>query len=93
MDAVIEPNQGDVPLEEQSRILAEPKPSSYLDYVRQDGAEPDSPITYNNDSMQLRGIKQYWLHDQLVIPKENVQNVSVSSNRQGKEEKKVASSF
>ncbi len=93
LDAVIEPNQGDVSLEEQSRILAEPKPTSYLDYVKQDGAEPDSHITYNNDDMQLRGIKQYWLHDQLVNPKEHVKNISVSSNRQVKEEKGVASNF
>lgn len=91
LDAVMA-NQGGALLEEQSRILAEPKPSSYLDYVRQDGAEPDSPITYNNDDMQLRGIKQYWLHDQPAIPKEPAGNAPVSASRQ-EEEKGVASSF
>lgn len=41
-------------------VLAEPKASSYRDYVKQ---EKDNNITYNKDGFRLRGIKQYWLHN------------------------------
>lgn len=41
-------------------VLAEPKASSYLDYVKQ---EENSNTTYNTDGFQLRGVKQYWLHN------------------------------
>ncbi|MCM1057447.1 MAG: TIGR03986 family CRISPR-associated RAMP protein [Firmicutes bacterium] len=44
---------------ERKLILAEPKPSSYLDYLKQDGK---AEKTYNTDGFQLRGAKQYWLH-------------------------------
>lgn len=54
-------------------ILAEPKPTSYLDYLIQDDA--DKIFTYNTDGMRLRGVKQYWLHKnahpQEVDPKKN----------------------
>ncbi len=41
-------------------ILAEPKSSSVADYLKQDGTEVVN--TYNTDSFELRGNKQYWLH-------------------------------
>lgn len=41
-------------------ILAEPKPTSYLDYVKQ---QNNKPTTYNTDGFELRGTKQYWLHN------------------------------
>lgn len=43
----------------QKVILAEPKPTSYLDYLK---AIEGKGVTYNNDNFELRGIKQYWLH-------------------------------
>lgn len=48
---------------EQKLILAEPKPTSYFDYLKQNG---DTPVTYNTDNFELRGVKQYWLHNQPV---------------------------
>ena len=42
-------------------ILAEPKPTSYLDYLK---AIEGRGVTYNNDDFELRGIKQYWLHEE-----------------------------
>ena len=42
-------------------ILAEPKPTSYLDYLKQDERNVS---TYNSDNFELRGVKQYWLHNQ-----------------------------
>lgn len=45
-------------------ILAEPKPSSYADYLIQDGTK--IVYSYNTDGLKLRGIKQYWLHDSIV---------------------------
>jgi len=47
---------------EQQLILAEPKPTSYLDYLKQKG----NAVTYNSDGFELRGVKQYWLHNSLV---------------------------
>ena len=40
-------------------ILSEPKPSSFNDYLQ---PEKGRAVTYNNDGFQLRGVKQYWLH-------------------------------
>lgn len=40
-------------------ILAEPKPTSYLEYLKQ--SDGQKVKTYNNDDFELRGIKQYWL--------------------------------
>ena len=39
-------------------IQGEPKPTSYLDYLKQ----KDGTTTYNKDDFELRGMKQYWLH-------------------------------
>ena len=41
-------------------ILSEPKPTSYMDYLNQDKYQ--NAITYNTRGFQLRGVKQYWLH-------------------------------
>ena len=47
---------------EHSVVLAEPKPSSYMDYLK--GSEMNKPVTYNQDDFELRGVKQYWLHQE-----------------------------
>jgi CRISPR-associated protein (TIGR03986 family) len=60
----------------QSRVLAEPKPGSCLDYVRQ--SQKDDITTYNQDGFRLRGMKQYWLRDELV-PEEKFENQKVGS--------------
>lgn len=44
-------------------ILAEPKPTSCLDYLKQ--TDPREMATYNG-SFELRGMKQYWLRDAVV---------------------------
>lgn len=73
-DAVAEaaPKEG----KEYSVILAEPKPTSYLDYLDQ----TKGTVTYNTDSFQLRGVKQYWLHREEQVDsydgnKDNVMSV------------------
>lgn len=43
---------------EWNGVLAEPKASSYLDYLKQVENEQK---TYNSDEFEIRGIKQYWL--------------------------------
>lgn len=50
-------------LGEEALILAEPKPSSYLDYLKPKSGEG---VTYNADDFELRGVKQYWLHKELA---------------------------
>lgn len=49
-------------------IPAEPKPTSFLDYLRQtDKKDPgQASVTYNTSSIRLRGIKQYWLHQNTI---------------------------
>lgn len=61
---------------EHKVILAEPKPTSYLDYLKQNRGE----TTYNTDGFELRGVKQYWLHRGIDIPKFPMQNDKVYSN-------------
>lgn len=66
-------------MEENERkfILAEPKPTSYLDYLKQNKRDQ---VTYNTDDFELRGVKQYWLHKNAMSEnasagKENVASV------------------
>ena len=61
---------------EQKRILAEPKPTSYPDYLKQDKS---NSVTYNTDHFELRGAKQYWLHASLVPAETNVKNDKTAS--------------
>jgi CRISPR-associated protein (TIGR03986 family) len=61
----------------QRRVLAEPKPSSCLDYVRQ--FQKGEISTYNQDGFKLRGIKQYWLRD-VLVGEENFKNQKIGSS-------------
>ena len=58
---------------EHKVILSEPKPTSYLDYLKQ----TDETITYNQDGFELRGIKQYWLHKDIQKYEYKVNNEKV----------------
>lgn len=60
-DAIILPETNTAELSKKEMILSEPKPTSYLDYLVQ--PEHGDSVTYNDPCMQLRGIKQYWLHE------------------------------
>ena len=72
-DAVLE---GDVQKGEELKvILGEPKPTSYLDYLKQ----TDGKTTYNTDGFELRGIKQYWLHTGIKKYEYTVNNDKVYS--------------
>lgn len=59
-----------------SPVLASPKPTSYLDYIKQ----KNGISTYNTEGFELRGVKQYWLHNDL-------QHIEDSNNS------KIASGF
>ena len=61
---------------EEKVVLAEPKPSSYMDYLK--GKKPDDIVTYNRDEFELRGVKQYWLHS-----KENPKNTGNKNENVG----------
>ena len=65
-DAKIAENKGT--LGEKKYILLEPKPTSYLDYLKQDTNSEieNSAKTYNSNGFELRGVKQYWLHEKVV---------------------------
>ena len=73
-DAVLQGGAGQG--KEQKLILAEPKPTSYLDYLKQDG---NMAVTYNTDGFELRGTKQYWLHGQPVLMDGVVKNEKAAS--------------
>ena len=51
--------------EVRQMILAEPKPTSYMDYLMPD--KNGQAVTYNNKEFKLRGVKQYWLHKETVL--------------------------
>ena len=61
--------------EERKLILAEPKPTSYRDYLKPadiEKFENKEAVTYN-DNFELRGVKQYWLREKIVsteVPKD-----------------------
>lgn len=46
-------------------VLGTPKPTSYLDYIKSVEKPYQNVVTYNNEFC-LRGIKQYWLKEQIV---------------------------
>lgn len=81
-DAVLAEDAGEE--KRQKLILAEPKPTSYLDYLVQPGGMPEKPTTYNRSKADssadftLRGAKQYWLHEGLV-PACTVKNEKAAS--------------
>lgn len=74
--------QGQQVLPEKSFILAEPKPTSYWDYLIQDqgSSESGEPVTYNDSGMKLRGIKQYWLHAEAAQPEQTVKREKKSGS-------------
>ena len=53
--------EGEAEAESVMVILQNPKPSSYADYLATD--ENGDAYTYNDRNAELRGIKQYWLHE------------------------------
>ena len=59
-DAVMTEGTGKEKASAEHVILAEPKPTSYLDYVLPKNGKGQ---TYNDTRFQIRGIKQYWLHE------------------------------
>lgn len=58
-------------------VLGEPKMTSYLDYLKQE-REDNQETTYNDD-FAFRGIKQYWLHEEVLHEKTGTENTKVSS--------------
>lgn len=49
------------------KILASPKPTSYLDYIEKENENKRKEfiVTYNDKDFQLRGFKQYWLKKEI----------------------------
>ena len=72
-DAVLEPGSGAEMKDPVHAILAEPKPTSYLDYV-------DQGKDYNTDGFRLRGIKVYWLREKgkSEVPEKKLEEKYVS---------------
>lgn len=70
-DAVLEGEA--IKANEMKVIQGEPKPTSYLDYLKQ----KDGTTTYNQDGFELRGMKQYWLHNDIYKYKYTVNNEKV----------------
>lgn len=58
-------------------VLAEPKPTSYWDYLVQPGNGKFK--TYDSDSFEIRGIKQYWLRNDVFLGEQNSNNSDVGS--------------
>lgn len=62
LDASVEQAQE---METCSVVLGSPKPTSYLDYIQSVEKPYQMGVTYNQE-FRLRGIKQYWLKEQIV---------------------------
>ena len=50
----------DITEQEYKFVLGSPKPTAYMNYLRQAG---EKGSTYNTDNFELRGSKQYWLYN------------------------------
>ncbi len=72
-DAVLKNNKR--PLAIESVILAEPRPTSYLDYLTQG----KQVATYNSEKFELRGVKQYWLHKNTIAGNVDPKQARVAS--------------
>ncbi len=57
-------------------VLAEPKPTSYYDYLKQTKGQIN---TYNTDGFEIRGVKQYWLHHSVVSDSYKGENDKIKS--------------
>lgn len=57
-------------------VLGNPKPTSYLDYL--DAEKGNAAVTYN-DAFKLRGIKQYWLKEE-ITDGEEAENENIKSS-------------
>lgn len=76
--------------ENYNLILGEPKPSSFYDYIEQ----RDEITTYNDDSFNLRGVKQYWLTDSLhQLPKDTGEKKDIESSFQALKDKSIFVGF
>lgn len=63
-------------------ILAEPKPTSYADYLK--SPDPKKPVVSYNDDFKLRGVKQYWLKHEI-----DLQEIKSNGNQENKNIKTV----
>ncbi len=77
-DAVLVTENSNVLHDKKKAILGEPNPTSCLEYVKpqKDG----SPDTYNGNSFELRGVKQYWLHGETVPHEVEQKQMKVASD-------------
>lgn len=71
---------------EVSVILSEPKPTSYMDYLVQNYGFAN----YGLEHFELRGVKQYWLHEKPVSSKRELET---GEENKKKENKDVASTL
>lgn len=77
-DAVLVTEEKDILCGKSKIILGEPKPTSCLEYVKpQKDGKPD---TYNGNSFELRGVKQYWLHRETIPHEVDPKQVKVASD-------------
>lgn len=60
-------------------VLSGPHASSYASYLKQDINASEKEIkNYNSDSMQIRGVKNYWIKD-FIGPSSNTNNDNIES--------------
>ena len=66
-DACVEDDNHIQVMNQIKKILASPKPTSYLDYIKKEEGSKSKKkfVTYNDEDFQLRGIKQYWLKKEI----------------------------
>ena len=58
-------------------VLGEPKPTSYLDYLKQ--SPGSDPATYNTERFDLRGTKKYWMHNNIEVSESNGNEKTLST--------------
>ena len=76
-DAVIESMESGQLCAREDVILGEPSPTSCLNYLK--SKESGAPATYNRRNFELRGVKQYWLHEKVASRETTSDNQNVAS--------------
>lgn len=65
--------------ENEPIILSEPHPSSVQLYLKQDSKNPKELRNYNNEGFRIRGIKQYWIREEINKSSINNKNKKIET--------------
>ncbi|MDU1443559.1 MAG: TIGR03986 family CRISPR-associated RAMP protein [Clostridium cochlearium] len=71
--------KGKVKEKNDTVVLGEPKATCYQHYLKQpNGNDLSKMVSYNDEDFQIRGLKQYWIKDDIYPQKSDKPNVNIN---------------